>query len=207
MIYLSQIGQALMRERHPLLGVLVTPDSSRRVLPGVPFACDNGCYSRGDAFSLPRYLRWLSRPCGEIERCLFAVAPDVVGDAAATWARSEPVLPLLRELGYRAALVAQDGFDAGAVDWSLVDALFIGGTTAWKRAERGGYAAIREGKARGLWVHVGRVNGGPFLRNVAGAGADSADGTQLTRANMWPRTRGWLDRLTTQPPMALEAAS
>lgn len=207
MIYLSQIGQALMRERHPLLGVLVTPDSSRKVLPGLAWAADNGCFSRGESFDLGRYLRWLSRPCGEIERCLFAVAPDVVGDAGATWARSEPVLPLLRELGYRAALVAQDGFDASAVDWSLVDALFIGGTTAWKRAEAGGYAAIREGKRRGLWVHVGRVNGGPFLRNVAGAGADSADGTQLTRANMWPRTRGWLDRLTTQPPMALEAAS
>lgn len=209
MIYLSQIGRALMAEAQGRsdLGVLVTPDSSRRVLPGLPWAADNGCYSRGASFDLGRYLRWLGRPVGELPRCLFAVAPDVVGNATATWERSAPVLPLLRGLGYRAALVAQDGFDAGAVDWSLVDALFVGGTTAWKRAEAGGYAAIREGKRRGLWVHVGRVNGAPFLRNVAAAGADSADGTQLTYRSMWPRTRGWLDGLNAQPTLRLEAAS
>ena len=205
MIYLSQIGQALMRERHPLLGVLVTPDSSRRVLPGLTWASDNGCFSRGDSFDLGRYLRWLGRPCGDLDRCLFAVAPDVVGDAAATLARSLPVLPQIRDLGYRAAYVAQDGFDPSVVPWDALDALFVGGTTAWKRSEAGGYAAIRDGKRRGKWIHVGRVNGGPFLRNLASAGADSADGTQLTRANMWPRTRGWLDGLTRQPTLPLEA--
>lgn len=204
MIYLSQISRRLMAERHPLLGVLVTPNSSRTVPPGVAWAADNGCFSGGDRFDLRRYLRWLERPRGDLDRCLFATAPDVVGDAAATWVRSAPVLPLLRERGYRAALVAQDGFRPEAVDWSLVDALFVGGTTAWKRSESGGYAAIREAKRRGLWAHVGRVNGQPFLRNVASAGADSADGTQLTYTNMWPRTRGWLDRLAVQPPLLLE---
>lgn len=201
MLYLSQISRTLMDERHPLLGVLVTPDSSRTIPEGVTWAADNGCYARGERFDLDRYLRWLERPRGELDRCLFAVAPDVVGDAEATWRRSAPVLPILRALGYRAALVAQDGFfDAEAVDWSLVDALFIGGTNAWKRTDRGGYAAIAEGKRRGLWVHVGRVNGQPFLRHVTAAGADSADGTQLTYTSMWPRTKGWLDRLLVDPP-------
>jgi len=116
-----------------------------------------------------------------------------------------------------AAFVAQDGFDPDAVDWSAFDVLFVGGRplvdrkttpqTEWKRAEGGGYAAISEAKRRGKRVHVGRVNGEAFLRNVVAAGADSADGTGLAAAPdaLWPRVTGWLDRLATCPPMPLEA--
>jgi hypothetical protein len=104
-------------------------------------------------------------------------------------------------------LVAQDGFDPEAVDWSAFDVLFIGGTTSWKRAEAGGYAAIREGVRRGKPVHVGRVNGGPFLRKVAGAGANSADGTMLRFGpdRHWPLVCSWLDGLAVQPPLELFA--
>lgn len=185
-----------------MIGFMVTPDSDRAVLKDVVWAADNGCYAAGDRFDLDRYLRWLARPRRAVERCLFAVAPDVLGDAAATWLRSERVLPLLRDLGYSPALVAQDGFEPQAVDWSAFDVLFIGGTTAWKRSDRGGFAAISEGLNRGKRVHVGRVNGGPFLRHIAVAGADSADGTMLRFGpdKHWPTVCAWLDRLVSEPP-------
>lgn len=206
-LYLSPLSGELKMLKHPLLGCMVTPDNDRGIPAGMAWAADNACYSRGDSFDLGRYLAWLERSKHDRSRCLFATAPDVVGDAAATLRRSAPVLPLIRALGYPPAYVAQDGFDPDTVPWGAFDALFIGGTTAWKRAEDGGYAAIREGKRRGKYVHVGRVNGGPFFRNLAAVGADSADGTGLARnpGQNWPRVRRWLDSQGTQPTLPLEA--
>ena len=205
---MSRKFQALP-SRHPNFGVIVTPDSDRSIAPEIPWAADNGCYAAGDRFDLDRYLTWLQRPPGDLSRCLFATAPDVLGNASATWERSQPILPMLRELGYRAGYVAQDGFRPTEIDWSAFDVLFIGGTTAWKWAERGGYAAITEGKCQSKWVHVGRVNGGPFLRNVAAAGADSADGTTLVFGPdiYWRRVQAWLASLNAQPSLPLEALS
>jgi hypothetical protein len=190
----------------------------------MPWAADCGLKVAisTDPAEVDRYLRWLDGL--DRDGCLFAVTPDVLGDAEACWRRSAPLLPRIRALGYRAAFVAQDGFDPERVDWGAFDCLFIGGTPSstratptnerkrlanleWKRSERGGYAAIGEGKHRGKWVHVGRVNGGPFLRNLAAAGADSADGTNLTFNNLRARTLGWLDGLAAQPPLSLEAVS
>lgn len=222
MLYLSPLSGDLMKLRHPLLGCMRTPENNRGVPEGMPWAGDCGLKVAvsSDPGEVGRYLRWLDGL--DREGHLFATAPDVLGDADATWRRSAPLLPRIRSLGYRVAFVAQDGFDPGAVDWDAFDALFIGGkpltarglppnerkrlaASEWKRSEAGGYAAIAEGKRRGKWVHVGRVNGGPFLRNLAAAGADSADGTNLTWTNLRARTLGWLDALAAHPPMALEA--
>lgn len=223
MLYLSPLSSDLMTIRHPLLGCMRTPDNNRNVPTGVPWAADCGISmaASSDPTDIARYLAWLD----SLDRtgCLFAVTPDVLGDAEACWRRSAPLLPKIRALGYRAAFVAQDGFDARAVEWDAFDVLFIGGAPRsglrtmapnerqreiaqeWKRSEMGGYAAVREGKRQGKWVHVGRVNGGPFLRNLASAGADSADGTTLTWRSLRGRALGWLDNLAMQPPLHLEA--
>lgn len=211
--------------RHPSIGCMVTPRNDRTLPDGMVWAADCGLRTAvsTDPAAVDGYLRWLGRSAKDRARCLFAVAPDVLGDADATWRRSAPLLPRIRALGYPAALVAQDGFDEDRVDWSSFDVLFIGGAPAtgngsvlpnerrrlargeWKRSETGGWAAIRAAHARGLPVHVGRVNGGPYLRQLAAAGVRSADGTQLTWANLRARTLGWLDGLAAQPPMSLEA--
>ena len=206
MMYLSPLTRRMMERRHPRIGAIVTPDSHRILPDWITWAADNGCYAQGDRFDLARYLRWLERPEWSRERCLFAVAPDVVGDAQATWARSAPVLPQLRQRGYRAALVAQDGFDPGATDWAAFDVLFIGGTTKWKCSEAA-FSAIAAARARGQWVHVGRVNGEARLRAFAAAGAQSADGTGLVFAPdaLWPRVTAWLTRLEGQ--VSLDEAS
>ena len=59
-------------------------------------------------------------------RCLFATAPDVVGDAQATLRRAY-MLGWIRYAGLPAALVAQDGLEHLAIPWDDFDALFLGG--------------------------------------------------------------------------------
>ena len=219
LLYLSPLSGELMAIRHPLLGCMRTPENNRGVPEGVPWAADCGLKVAisTDPTEVDRYLAWLD----SLDRTghLFAVAPDVLGDAEACWRRSAPLLPQIRALGYRAAFVAQDGFDPEAVDWDAFDVLFIGGKPLtggkrtlpnerrwlakleWKRSETGAYSAIREAKTRGKWVHVGRVNGGSFLRALAASGVDSADGTNLTWKNLRARTLGWLDDRAAQPPL------
>lgn len=172
------------------------------------YAADNGCYAAGDRFDLAAYLAWLAT-LPHRDRCLFAVAPDVLGDAAATWTRSAPVLPQLRALDYRAALVAQDGFDAGAVDWDAFDALFVGGTDAYKLSEAA-YMAVQEAKRREKWTHMGRVNSLRRLRAAVISGYDSADGTFIKFGpdKNLPQLLDWLAHLERQLRLGLwEAAS
>ncbi len=202
MMYLSgQIGSALKRP-HPDLGVMANPRSLQRgqlaeiVRLGIHWAADNDAFTN---FDEPRWLDWLSSmPTRARELCLFAVAPDVVGDAEATLERSRQYLTLIRDLGYPVAYVAQDGFDPERLPWDEIDWIFIGGAAIsnWKRREAGGYAAIRAGLAHGKRVHVGRVNGGYFFRQIELAGADSCDGTKLCfgpDAN-YGIVRSWLNR-------------
>ncbi|UVF61163.1 DpdA-like tRNA-guanine transglycosylase [Arthrobacter phage Aoka] len=160
------------------LGYIDTPAQGNRRPAGVEWCADNGCYGKGypgDA----QWLAWLAVNAADAGTCLFATAPDVVGDAAATLARSAPFLPQIRALGYPAALVAQDGLEDLEVPWESFDCLFIGGTTEWKLGPAA-RALIREAKDRGKWVHCGRVNSERRYRIMYEAGVDSADGTFLT---------------------------
>ncbi|MGW0523062.1 hypothetical protein [Crossiella sp. NPDC003009] len=193
MLYLGNASSPRIREAMAAgeLGQMCTPAEGRAPLLGVTWAADNGCYGRGypgDA----RWLRWLDRHAEHADRCLFATAPDVVGDAAATLARSAPWLEPIRERGYRAALGAQDGMTAADVPWSAVDVLFIGGSTAWKLGDQAARLAA-DTLDRGLSVHMGRVNSGRRWRYASGLGCASADGTFLAFApdvNL-TRLRGW----------------
>lgn len=188
--------------KRPDLGFLLTPRMGNEfdLLAG-PWAADNGCFAAGDAFDLDAYLDFLMRRHNAASTCLFAPAPDVVGDAEATWQRSDPVLDQIRTRGFKAALVAQDGLCDPP--WDRFDALFIGGTTEFKLSHHARdltAAAV----ARGKHVHMGRVNSETRLRTAAMWGCASADGTFLARAPDINERRmlRWLDRLRQQPQMA-----
>lgn len=176
MLYLATASGLRVREAMTagLLGSIHTTAGGTPPIPGIPWCADNGCFS--DAFDEGKWWAWLSRtdPAG----CLFAVAPDVLADAAATLTRSAPWLPRIRDLGYPVALVAQDGLETLDVPWDAFDALFIGGTTAWKLG-----AAARDlatqAKNRGKWVHMGRVNSQRRYTYARHIGCDSVDGTYL----------------------------
>lgn len=168
-----------------------TPAQGNKRPPGVTWVADNGAFS--DNFNEAKWWAFLVANAHAAADCLFAVAPDVVADAAATIERSRPWLPKIRALGYPAAFVAQDGQEHLPVPWDEFDALFIGGSTEWKlgvHARR----LVREAKARGKHVHMGRVNSAQRWRYAEAIGCDTADGTYLTfgpDTNL-PKLLGWM---------------
>lgn len=207
-IYLSSVT---MPRHWPALaaagcGIMLTPAGGVRLPATEALSCwgaDTGCFNQGASFQLDRYLTWLERMAPAQSRCLFATAPDVVGDAAATWERSRDVLPVLRRMGYRAALVAQDGIEATCVDWSSFDVLFVGGTTGWKLTL--GYEIAAEARRRSKWTHQGRVNSRIRLRAARAAGFDSADGTHSSFGpdKRVPQMVRWMGEIRRQPGLLL----
>jgi len=145
------------------------------------WAMDNSAF--GGGFDEGAYVRMLERFSGQ-RGCLFVTAPDVVGDAAATLARWPFWSRLLTGLGYPPAFVAQDGLDPDQVPWRELGALFIGGTTAFKESHQV-RSLCAYARARGTWVHWGRVNGRRRYELAVLAGADSLDGSGFSR---WPDT-------------------
>jgi hypothetical protein len=211
-LYLSGVECAATRRMAAsgmAIGLLLQPNSALEpAAPGYGFwAADNGCFTQGDRFDPHRWFAWLARlPDAAVRRrCLFAVAPDALCDAEATWQRSWPWLELVRTLGIPVALVAQNGVEAHVATWDndeCWDVCFIGGDTAWKISSEARDVA-REAQLRGKWVHVGRVNSWKRIDRVADWDVDSVDGTFL---RFGPDTNGarlarWLQRLDTTPTL------
>src|SRR6266498_1540101 len=141
--------------RAGLLGQIATPGSGHRVLPGVDWCADNAAFPGEDT-----YLAWLSARAAHAGRCAFSTAPDVPFDAAATLARSLPMLDRIRAAGFPVAVVAQDGLEDLAVPWDDIDALFIG---------------PRPGGSRPWPVGAPRVNSLTRLRYAQAIGCHSVD--------------------------------
>lgn len=127
MLYLANpCGPAVTAAMHEgRLGYIDTPAQGNVRPDGVTWCADNGAFS--DKFDEVKWWRFLNDNAYASGSCLFAVAPDVVGDAKATLARSLPWLPKIRALGYPAAFVAQNGADSLSIPWDELDVLFIGG--------------------------------------------------------------------------------
>lgn len=168
MIYLSPNNRTVKDG-----GRLYTPQRRpRTIAPGI-WAADNAQYTQ--TVTILEYMRWLGRVAYAADRCLFAAAPDVVGNAVATLDYFRLFAWKIKALGYPVALVAQDGMEA--LRWPPeIDALFVGGSTEWKMG-RGALWCIAEAKRRGAWVHVGRVNTQKRIRHFQLADVDSVDGT------------------------------
>jgi hypothetical protein len=192
-LYLANASSPRAREamRTGDIGMICTPREGREPLPGVTWAGDNGCFGKGYPGD-PAWLAWLARLAPHADRCLWATAPDVVGDAAATLARSWPHLPAIRALGYPAALVAQDGLEHLPVPWTEFDVLFLGGTTEWKLGPAAAQLA-EAARHRGKSVHMGRVNSRRRYSYAQHLGCRSADGTFLAFApdTNLPRLLSW----------------
>lgn len=178
-------------------GWLLTPQRTmtKQGIYKLLFAIDNECFTLGDRFDENRYKRALIRisKAHPVKLCLFATAPDVVGDHAATWNRSEGWLRIIRDIGLPAALVFQDGIESSDIQWNMFDAVFIGGSTAWKLSDAAAWC-IREGRNRGKWTHVGRVNS-VYRSSRLIEFPDSVDGTAWARhptkyAKQW---QNWLN--------------
>jgi hypothetical protein len=173
------------------IGLMVQPGNSYhlRVDRYPHFGADNGCF--GGKWDEDTHLAWLDRL--PRDRCLFAVAPDVYPDAAATLERSAGYFDLIRGMGFPVALVAQDGAEHLELPWADFDCLFVGGKQTpnpkdeWKLSAAAA-DLCRRARAHGKWVHMGRVNGGPSdwrtavgsrMERARAMGCHSADGTYV----------------------------
>jgi hypothetical protein len=168
------------------------------------WAMDNGAFSGFDAGA---FVRMLERFAG-VSGCLFVTAPDVVADAASTLALWPFWSQLIAGVGRRPAFVAQDGLTHERVPWEpLVDeggVLFIGGSTTYKESE-GVRTLCGYAKAKGVWVHWGRVNGKRRYELALKAGADSIDGTGFSMfpdTNI-PKAAEWKAEIQQQPELQL----
>jgi hypothetical protein len=185
------------------IGCMTTPAQGNRIPDGAMYACDNGKFGKGWP-GATEWFAWLTRTVERYgaDRCLWAVAPDVPFDSVGTLAESRPWLAKIRALGIPAAFAAQDGCEDGLIPWGEFDVLFLAGSTEWKIgpvAER----LSREAKARGLGIHMGRVNSRLRLGIAEWFGCDSADGTYLAfgpEKNL-ARLNGWLDEIEAQPSL------
>lgn len=204
MIYFANPSTEKIRDavRAGHIGIISTPKSSResQKVYGAYWCADNGCF--GDGFDAGQWWNWLVSESQHAQTCVFATAPDVVGNHWATLDRSAPWLPKIRHLGYKAAFVAQDGATKSNVPWDSFDSLFIGGTTEFKLGETARQLASHA-KNIGKWVHMGRVNSAKRFRYAESIGCDSVDGTYLIYGpdTNLPKLMAWIRELHTQPAL------
>mgnify|MGYP001592752891 CR=1 FL=1 len=202
---LTLVSGATKTERPDHVGHLIVPrqwhkeGARRQLIPG-RWAMDNGAFSGFDEGCFIRMIEQFA----DVPGCLFVTAPDVVGDAAATLTRWPFWSRLIRGLGHLPAFVAQDGLRTHCdVPWEELGALFVGGSTAFKES-RDARTLCGIAKARGIWVHWGRVNGKRRYEMAKIAGADSIDGTGFS---MFPDTNipliaEWEAQIHSQPLLA-----
>ncbi len=117
------------------------------------------------------------------------VAPDVVGGGLYSLSLTRSWLPKL--VGLRLILIAvQDGMEPADVVGLLGPrcGLFLGGTTEWKLDTLNLWGALAS--QVGCYFHVGRVNTAKRIARCKDAGADSFDGTSVTK---FPSTLSMLD--------------
>lgn len=162
----------LARHRTPHLGVLSSPARWYRDVDGWPWAADNGAFGE---FDPDAYVRMLDGITELPTRPLFVTCPDVVGDAAATMALFADWVCVLAVRDLPVALAAQDGLDPGDVPWDALDAIFVGGTNAYKLGEDAA-ELVRLALERGKHVHWGRVSSLMRFRYVKSIGGHSCDG-------------------------------
>lgn len=164
-----------MTQRYPFIsGQLQTPLSRYRVWDGA-FAADSGGFSGADVDGFRRMITRLTPYRG---RCLFVTVPDVVGSARRTletWRRWQPELQ-----PWPLAFVAQDGIEDLDIPWYQMSAVFIGGTDAFKDSQDA-VAVIRCAQWHSCHVHIGRVNTPARWRHFEALGADTCDGTGLSK--------------------------
>lgn len=157
------------------VGQLLTP-LTRFSNRGGEFAIDNGAYSSFDPAS---YRSLLKREWENRGRCLFVVAPDMVGSQSLTldlWERWRKDLS-----GWpKVALVLQNGAEHHRLPWHEFDCLFVGGDDQFKGSPVA-RQHIRAAKMFSKWVHVGRVNTPERYRWCAELEVDSIDGSGISQ--------------------------
>lgn len=169
------------------------------IVDGLPWAGDNCAFT---GFDPEQFSAWLQRMEAYRATCLFIAVPDVMGDAAATLARYDVWSEAMGS--WLLAYVGQDGSEEYAIP-SSASALFIGGSTAWKESQAA-IEMIRRAQARGLHVHIGRVNWQrrySMFAILAGSEQFTCDGTRQRFEGIEKTLRAWKQYEDRQPLLKL----
>lgn len=179
MIALLDNGQCLdtcEREIGEPVGQLLTPLTRYRLRdPSRPWAIDNGFFGDGD---IPGLMSLLKREEHHRDNCLFVTVPDIVGSAQRTRELFEHFKAIF--VGWKLALVCQDGQESLPIPWGEIAAVFIGGTTSWKCSHHV-EQIMKTAKILGKHIHAGRVNTPERWRWFEERGADTGDGSGMSR--------------------------
>jgi hypothetical protein len=163
---------------------LLTPLTRFKVqYPDEKRAIENGGFVQ---FREKPYLSLLEREAkGDMSLIRWVTVPDVPGSARRTlecfdyWYDRLTPWPL--------AFVCQDGQEDLPIPWELIVGVFIGGTTSWKLSHHAA-AIVKAAKIMNKSAHAGRVNTPGRFEYFEKLGADSIDGTGLSRFS-WMRER------------------
>jgi hypothetical protein len=159
------------------------------------YAADNGAFG---SFDEKRFVAMARTLAAQPIKPVFVTLPDVVCDHAATLQLFGRWHRILAGGGLNRAFVLQNGVESGgwrAVPWDYIEAVFIGGDTAFKFSEHTAYL-VRMAKLMGKWVHMGRVNSVRRLAYAEHIGCDSIDGSGIAKFSddKLPRMFEHLDR-------------
>jgi hypothetical protein len=141
-------------------------------LSGQVYGLDNGCFSKFDKKTWRRLVEE-----AKDNPPVFVVVPDIVGDARRTLELFDQFYDEIHPLPV--ALALQDGIGDFEIDWNRVDAVFVGGSDAFKISSEA-INACKVAKMLDKWVHVGRVNTANRVAQWMGL-ADSIDGSGISR--------------------------
>jgi len=161
---------------------LVTPVYPRVSRPARGFALDNGAWAahqRGGRLDVHRFAEMLYALGRHAD---FVVAPDIVAGGRESLAVSIHWLPTCLYNARRVLIAVQDGMEPQDFDGVPLGprvGLFVGGSTDWKLSTLPAWGRLA--RRRGAWLHVGRVNTARRIQLCRDAGADSFDGTSVTR--------------------------
>lgn len=189
--------------------LLYAPPFRRRLDPRFPYGLDNGAWSAfasagrhlfpGEpltvimlnttmreatsafarvCWSAPAFERHVADFGASAE---FIVVPDIVAGGAESLSLTRAWLPRLEGIGRRRLVAVQDGMTDTEIAPLLSPevGVFVGGTTEWKIATMRAWGRLA--RRHGAYLHIGRVNSARRIRYCADAGADSFDGTSVTR--------------------------
>lgn len=175
--------------------LLVTPACPRT--EGFRYALDNGAwsaYQAGKPFDKDAFSRLVDKLGAEAD---WIVVPDIVAGGLKSLEFSLGWLPELKPIA-PVLIAVQDGMELPDVAPYVGPrvGLFVGGTSDWKLASLASWGALAA--HRGCHLHVGRVNTRRRLNLCAAVGADSFDGTSVSR---FATTIHGLDNARRQPDL------
>ncbi len=159
------------------IGWLFSPGGFKEPRHWLPYAIDNGkfaCWNSDRVWNEDGFFALLDRCKLSKHKPMWVAVPDEVGNKEETrslWDRYER---RVRQYGWPAAFVVQDGMTPRDVPESA-DVVFVGGSSEWKWRHAATFCAAFPR------VHIGRVNWVDKLEHCDHIGAESCDGTGFFR--------------------------